>query len=144
MCEYTQHFKFPATGIIFFWGLVVWGYRISRHSQHDDGRVDNLTHLSSLPTGIYLFSFLEAVSNPGLLDLSDSTKKSSVKGYKSRDYSTSSAVPQLLSHPRVVSIQNVHTKFTFAISSCIKFFVSANFNFGIEIRHLNSSKNKDF
>jgi hypothetical protein len=55
--------------------LVGQGSRISRHSAHEDGKVVTLTHRPYLPPGISWYSFLEAESTPGHMELSDAPEK---------------------------------------------------------------------
>ena len=51
------------------------GSRISRHSTDEGGKVVTLTHRPSLPPGISWYSFLEAESTPGHMELSDAPEK---------------------------------------------------------------------
>ena len=55
--------------------LVGYGSRISRHSAHEGGKVITLTHRPSLPPGISWYSFLEAESTPGHMELSHAPEK---------------------------------------------------------------------
>jgi len=48
---------------------------MSRHSAHEGGKVVTLTHRPSVPPGISWYSFLEAESTPGHMELSDATEK---------------------------------------------------------------------
>ena len=44
---------------------------------HEDGKIVTLTHGPSLPPGISWYSFLEAESTPGHMELSDAPEKNS-------------------------------------------------------------------
>ena len=85
----------PVTGL---WGPEGSGrlrLQITRLSAHEGGKVVTPTHRPPLPPGISWYSFLEAESTPGHMDLSDASENipSDTTGDRSRDLPTSSAAP---------------------------------------------------
>ena len=69
--------------------------QITRHSAHEGVRIITLTHRPSLPPGISWYSFLEAESTPGHMEMSAATEyiPSVTPRNRSRVFTTFSAVP---------------------------------------------------
>jgi len=76
--------------------LVGLGSRISRHSAQEGGKVVTLTHRPSLPTGISWYSFLEAESTPGQMELSDAPEKSPLFNMFSTNIVNCSIIHQIM------------------------------------------------
>ena len=64
----------PITGLCSPEGSGRLRLQITRHSAHEGGKVVTLTHRPPLPPGISCYSFLEAESTPGHMEMSAATE----------------------------------------------------------------------
>ena len=64
----------PITGLYGLKGSGRLRLQITRHSAHEGGKVVTLTHRPPLPPGISWYSFLEAESAPGHMEMSADTE----------------------------------------------------------------------
>jgi hypothetical protein len=82
--------------------LVGQGFRISRHSAHEGGKVVSLTHRPSLPPEITWYSFLKSESTPEHMELSDAPEIN--LQWPGIDPGTLRLVAQCLNHYATLSV----------------------------------------